>query len=116
MPVSIADPWSPGLVGYEFNQFAAITYLDIVRNDRMKRNNLWVYDHCNALTSSWLDNADGWFHYPELYHFMGFRPMPQICTRWLDMLTLPIKPPILFREDRSAKGITTSQRDLKIQR
>jgi hypothetical protein len=25
------------LVGYEFNQFAAITYLDIVRNDHMKR-------------------------------------------------------------------------------
>jgi hypothetical protein len=40
MAVSVADPWSPGLVGYEFNQFAAITYLDIVRNDRMKRDNL----------------------------------------------------------------------------
>jgi len=40
MAVSVADPWSPGLVDYEFNQFAAITYLDIVRNDRMKRDNL----------------------------------------------------------------------------
>ena len=40
LAVSVADPWSPGLVGYEFNQFAAITYLDIVRNDHMKRENL----------------------------------------------------------------------------
>lgn len=42
MGVTVADPWSPGLVGYEFNQFAAITYLDIVRNDGMVRENLYV--------------------------------------------------------------------------
>ena len=40
MAVTVADPWSPGLVGYEFNQFAAIQYLDIVRNDGMVRENL----------------------------------------------------------------------------
>ena len=40
LAVSVADPWSLGLVGYEFNQFAAITHLDIVRNDHMKRENL----------------------------------------------------------------------------
>jgi hypothetical protein len=46
MAVSVADPWSPGLMGYEFNQFAAIIYLDIVRNDHMKRENLYVSNAC----------------------------------------------------------------------
>jgi hypothetical protein len=40
MGITIADPWSPGLVGYEFNQFAAITYLDIARRDKIPRENL----------------------------------------------------------------------------
>jgi hypothetical protein len=40
MAITVADSWSPGLVGYQFNQFAAITYLDIARNDRVKRDNL----------------------------------------------------------------------------
>lgn len=40
MAITIADQWSPGLVGYEFNQFAAIIYLDIARRDQVPRENL----------------------------------------------------------------------------
>lgn len=38
--VTNADAWSPGFVGYEFNQFAAIEYLDLVRTDGLAKENL----------------------------------------------------------------------------
>ena len=38
--VSQADAWSPDYVNFEFNQFQAIEFLDIVRQDGLPRENL----------------------------------------------------------------------------
>ena len=40
LSVEVADAWSPGAVGYEFNQFLAIEYLAIARAHRIPRNHL----------------------------------------------------------------------------
>ena len=40
MAVTVADPWSPGAVGYEFNQRDAISYLDIAKKNHMPKDNL----------------------------------------------------------------------------
>jgi hypothetical protein len=42
MAITIADPWSPGLVDCEFNQVAAINYLDIAKNNKIPKYNLYV--------------------------------------------------------------------------
>ncbi len=43
MAITVADTWSPGLVGYKFDQAPAIQYLDLVRADRIQRDSLWVF-------------------------------------------------------------------------
>lgn len=38
--VTVADAWSPGSVGFEFDQHSAIQYLDLARSDRIQRDSL----------------------------------------------------------------------------
>ena len=38
--ITEADVWSPGLIGYEFDQSQAVEYLALARGDQVAKNNL----------------------------------------------------------------------------
>ena len=40
MAVTVADAWSPGSGGYQFDQLPAVEYLDLARADRIQRDSL----------------------------------------------------------------------------
>lgn len=64
LSVEVADAWSPGAVGYEFNQFAAIEYLAIARAHRIPKNHLVIPIHGFPSPAEELYNLTG-YAYPD---------------------------------------------------
>jgi hypothetical protein len=75
--VEVADCWSPGAVGYEFNQFLAVEYLAIVRSHKLPRNNLVIPIHGVPSNATDLYEATG-YDYPN-YQIEDFKPGGEWC-------------------------------------